>query len=222
MSAFAVLLSGKGSTYRALQHAADAGELAGRPCRVLSDRPEAEGLAIARQSGVPARALPPADYPDQDRYERELGDAVEDSGADWLVLAGYMRILGEDFVRRFQGRMINIHPSLLPAYRGLGTYRRALAAGERIHGTSVHFVTPELDGGPVIAQAEVPVQPGDDVARLRRRTKARERVLYPRVLDWVLRGRVRLADGRVRLDGKPLPEPIRFPADREISACTES
>ena len=222
MSDFAVLLSGRGSTYAALQQAAETGELAGKPRIVLSDRAEAGGLGIARNSNVPARALPPEDYPDRAAYESDLGDAVEDSGADWLVLAGYMRILGDAFVRRFMGRMINIHPSLLPAYRGLGTYRRALAAGERIHGTSVHFVTPELDGGPVIAQAEVPVYPEDDVASLRRRTKARERVLYPRVLDWILRGRVQLADGQVLLDGKPLAEPVRFPADREISACIES
>ncbi len=215
---YAVLLSGRGTTLGALQAAAADGRLPAPPAMVVSNRADAGGLALAREAGLPARAVRPQDYPDRDSYEAVLAETIDAGDVHWLILAGYMRVLGKAFVRHFHGRMVNIHPSLLPAYRGLDTYRRALEAGERVHGSSVHFVTEELDGGPVIAQAEVEVRPGDTVASLRARTKARERKLYPLVLNWLLRERVRMENGKVLLDGKVLNGPLRFPADKEISA----
>lgn len=211
----AVLLSGQGSTYAAIQDACNAGDCDATVAVVLSDRPQAGGLATARKRDIPARAVPRQAYGDRADHEAAMAAAIDESGADWVILAGYMRILGPAFVARFQGRMLNTHPSLLPLYRGLNTYQRALDAGERMHGCSIHFVTEDLDGGPLIAQAEVPVMHGDTAAELERRTKARERKLYPLIIDIAARGRLKVESGQVLLDDEPLKTPLRLPWNME-------
>jgi len=211
----AVLLSGEGSTYAAIQTAFEQGQLAAQPVLVLSDRPGAGGLKKADRHGVEAVARRPKNYPERRAHEQAMAEVIDAVSPDWVILAGYMRILGAEFVQRYQGRMLNTHPSLLPAYRGLNTYQRALEAGETWHGCSIHFVTEDLDGGPVIAQAEVPVQAGDDAAELERRTRARERMLYPMIIDMAASGRLTMQNGQVLLDGHILTAPLRLPWDKE-------
>lgn len=214
-SRLAVLLSGQGTTYAAIQEACDTGICRATIVQVLSDRPNAGGLAMARNRGIPARALPSRQFPDRLAHESALSAAIEATDADWVILAGYMRILGPAFVRRFHGRMLNTHPSLLPRHRGLNTYQRALDAGDTRHGCSIHFVTDDLDGGPVIAQAELPVHKDDTAAELERRTRARERKLYPMIIDMAARGRLNLRGEQILLDGNPLAQPMRLPWDKE-------
>ena len=203
-----VLISGTGSNLKALIDAAAAG--AGyRIAGVISNRPGAAGLAHAEAAGIPTRVIDHQDYPDRAAFDAALAPAIEAFDPGLVILAGFMRILTPAFVVRFAGRMINIHPSLLPAYQGLHTHRRALADRIREHGASVHFVTGELDGGPVIAQARVPVLPGDDEATLAARVLEREHVLLPQVVAWFAAGRLRLEDDRVHFDGRPIGQPLR-------------
>jgi phosphoribosylglycinamide formyltransferase 1 len=205
----AVLASGRGSNFAALAAAARDGRLDARMVGVFSDRPRAPVLARAAESGVPALALAPKDWGDREAHEAALLAAVDAVRPDLVVCAGYMRLLGEPAVRRHRGRMINIHPSLLPRHRGLHTHRRALEAGDAEHGASVHFVTAELDGGPVIAQARVPVQPDDDVDALAARVLAREHPLLLATVALFAAGRIELgADDRVRMDGDVLDAPL--------------
>ena len=203
-----VLVSGRGSNLKAIGAQADAGALPVRIEAVVSDRADAGALDWARDRGIPAVVLSPRDFADRVAYGRALGDLVEGYAPQLVVLAGFMRILSDEFVLRFSGRMLNIHPSLLPRYPGLHTHRRALEAGDREHGASVHFVTPELDGGPVVLQARVPVLPGDDEDTLAARVLREEHVIYPRCVGWFAAGRLALRDGAVWLDGKPLSAPI--------------
>jgi len=205
-----VLVSGRGSNLKAIAAAADAGALPIRIAAVVSDRADAGALDWARERGIPAAVLSPRDFADREAYGRALGDLVEGHAPQLVVLAGFMRILSDDFVLRFAGRMLNIHPSLLPRYPGLHTHRRALEAGDREHGASVHFVTPELDGGPVVLQARVPVLPGDDEDTLAARVLREEHVIYPRCVGWFAAGRLALRDGVVWLDGKPLDSPVEL------------
>lgn len=206
----AVLLSGEGTNLQALIDAIAADRLDARIVGVFSNRPDAEGLERARRTGLPTDALDPAEFGDRAAFDRALADRIESVTPDVLVMAGFMRILSPEFIQRFRGRMLNIHPSLLPNYRGLNTHRRALENGDAKHGTSVHFVTEELDGGPVVAQAVLPVEPGDDEQRLAERVKAREHVLYPAVIQWLVEGRLQWNDGKIRFDDKPLERPLRF------------
>jgi phosphoribosylglycinamide formyltransferase-1 len=203
-----VLVSGRGSNLQAIAAQADAGALPVRIEAVVSDRADAGALGWARDRGIPAEVLSPRDFADREAYGRALGDLVEGYTPQLVVLAGFMRILSDEFVLRFSGRMLNIHPSLLPRYPGLHTHRRALEAGDPEHGASVHFVTPELDGGPVVLQARVPVLPGDDEDTLAARVLREEHVIYPRCVGWFAAGRLALRDGAVWLDGKPLDAPI--------------
>jgi phosphoribosylglycinamide formyltransferase-1 len=203
-----VLISGTGSNLRAIAAQVANGSLPVEIRAVVSDRPDANGLAWAVAKGIPAVALPPRDYPDRAAFDRALADAVARFEPGLVVLAGFMRILGDEFVDRFAGRLVNIHPSLLPKYRGLHTHRRALEAGDREHGASVHFVTRELDGGPVVLQARVPVRDGDDEATLAARVLEQEHVIYPQFIDWFAAGRVRMRDGLVFLDGRRLEAPV--------------
>lgn len=211
-----VLISGTGSNLQSLIDARDDGTLPVDLRRVISNRPEAFGLERARQAGIVTVALDHKGYESREAFDAELSRAIETSGCELIVLAGFMRILTDGFVDQYKGRMINLHPSLLPAYRGLHTYERCLADGVREHGTSVHFVTRELDGGPVIAQAPVPVRPNDTPDSLKTRVQAREHVLLPEVLRWFAAGRVTLEDGRVHFDGEALQDPIKLTEDNRL------
>lgn len=204
----AVLASGRGSNLRAILHAIDAGELDGDVVGVFSDKPDAPAL-----HHVPPDARWSHDaktFPDRASFDAELAHAVAASRPDWIVCAGYMRILGEAFVQRFRGRLLNIHPSLLPKYRGLRTHARALQAGEAEHGASVHFVVPELDAGAVIVQAVVPVLAGDTPDTLAARVLRVEHPLLVAALQLAASGRMSEQDGVAWLDGQPLFTPLRL------------
>ena len=183
----AILISGRGSNMTALIDAARAPEFPAEIALVLSNRSEAGGLAIARARGIPTSAIDPKIHSGRDDFEASIEAMLDSHRIELVCLAGYMRILGAPFVNRWRGRMINIHPSLLPAYKGLHTHERALADGASEHGCTVHYVEPELDAGPVILQARVPVLPGDDPETLAARVLAREHEIYPRALAQVAR-----------------------------------
>jgi len=202
-----VLISGRGSNLQAILDGARDGDLPIELCAVISNRPDAYGLERARQAGVPAVTLDHRDFAGRAPFEAALLERIDAERADLVVLAGFMRILGVDFVTHYRGRMLNIHPSLLPKFRGLHTHERALAAGEREHGASVHFVTPELDSGPVIVQARVPILPGDDPDTLAARVLEQEHRLYPLAIRWFAEARVVLRDDTVWFDGEPLTQP---------------
>ena len=200
-----VLISGNGSNLQALIDAQQAGRLPGEIAAVISNRDDAYGLQRASEAGIATRVISGKDYADRAAYDTALGDAIAALGAELIVMAGFMRILTPEFVQRFAGRMLNIHPSLLPKYQGMHTHQRALEAGDTQHGASVHFVTEELDGGPVILQAKVPVFAEDDAASLALRVQTQEHCIYPLVVSWFCRGRLRMQDGRAWLDDQPLP-----------------
>jgi phosphoribosylglycinamide formyltransferase 1 len=183
--------------------------------RVLSDKPAAAGLALARDLGVAATAVPSsgsaAGSPSgRAEYDRRLSAAIDECAPALIVLAGFMRILSPEFVNRYAGRILNIHPSLLPKYPGLHTHRAVLAAGDPVHGATVHFVTAELDGGPPIIQAVVPVRPDDDEATLAARVQAEEHRVYPLAVGWYCEGRLRCRAGRAWLDDEALDVPVRY------------
>jgi phosphoribosylglycinamide formyltransferase-1 len=206
--AVVVLISGSGTNLQALID----GAAAGAPfavCAVISNRPGAPGLERAQTAGIPTRVVDHRTFPDRDGFDAALGDTIASFEPGLIVLAGFMRILTTKFVERFAGRMLNIHPSLLPDFQGLDTHRRALEAGVREHGASVHFVTAELDGGPVIAQARVAVEPGDTASTLAARVLAREHELLPRVVSWFAEGRLAMRGHRVWFDGAPLQAPLQ-------------
>ncbi len=161
-----------------------------RLCAVISNRADAAGLVFAAEAGIPTQVVSHKDYADREAYDAALQAVIDTYEPDLVILAGFMRILTSGFVEHYTGRMINIHPSLLPSFRGLHTHRQAIEAGVRVHGATVHFVTPELDGGPVIAQAVVPVLPGDDEDTLADRVLAQEHRLYPRVVRWITEDKV--------------------------------
>lgn len=192
----AILISGRGSNMNALIRAAGEADYPAEIAVVISDQAEAPGLASAQAAGIHATAVPRADFPDKAAHEAAIHEALAAHGVEFVCLAGFMRMLSADFVTRWQGRMINIHPSLLPLFRGLETHARALDAGMRIHGCTVHFVTSEMDSGPTIAQAAVPVLPGDSPDELAARVLKVEHQLYPMALAMVASGKARMKDGR--------------------------
>ena len=198
MKNIVILISGRGSNMEAIVRAFKREKWSARLCAVISNRADAAGLAFAEKEGIPTRVVPHKDYPDRDSYDAALQKAIDEHHPDLVVLAGFMRILTDGFVNHYTGRMINIHPSLLPSFRGLHTHRQAIEAGVRVHGATVHFVTPELDGGPIIAQAVVPVLPGDDENSLADRVLEQEHRLYPRVIGWFVEGKLAYTrDGKV-------------------------
>jgi phosphoribosylglycinamide formyltransferase-1 len=175
---------------------------------VISDKADAPGLATAASLNIPTRALSPRDFPDRQSFDSALASIIETFDPELIVLAGFMRILTPEFIARFHDRILNIHPSLLPKYRGLHTHRRCLEERDAQHGCSVHYVTAELDGGPVIIQASVPVLPNDTEATLSARVQQQEHRIYPEAIDLIARGRVAFRDERVWLDGQPMTRPI--------------
>lgn len=194
-----VLISGRGSNLGAIV----AADLPVRISAVISNRANAGGLAIAAANGIATAVIPHGDYPSREAFDAALAAAIDAHAPDLLVLAGFLRILTPAFVARYAGRMINIHPSLLPSFTGLDTHRRALAAGVKVHGCTVHFVTPELDHGPIIAQAAVPVLNNDTESSLAARVLAEEHRILPQAIRWHAEGRLVIDKGCVRVIGEP-------------------
>jgi phosphoribosylglycinamide formyltransferase 1 len=212
----AVLASGRGSNLQAILDAIAAGRLQAEVAGVFSDRPGCG--ALQRVAADRRWAAMPARFPDRAAFDEALGDAVAACRPDWVVCAGYLRILGDAFVARFRGRILNIHPSLLPRHRGLRTHARALAAGDRAHGASVHFVTPELDAGAVIAQARLAVAPGESAEALAARVLELEHPLLVATLRLALSGRLAERGASVLLDGHPLFRPLLLESDGSLHA----
>ncbi|WP_439535203.1 phosphoribosylglycinamide formyltransferase [Methyloversatilis sp.] len=202
MTSVVILISGRGSNMRSI---VDAG-LPADIRAVISNRPDAAGLAYARDRGIATEVVDHTAYPDRAAFDAALAACIDRHAPDLVVLAGFMRILTPGFVEHYRGRMINIHPSLLPAFTGLHTHRRAIEAGCRVAGVTVHFVTGELDGGPIIAQAAVPVLAGDTETTLAARVLVQEHLLYPQVVRWFVDGRLALRDGRAVLRGDAAPD----------------
>lgn len=201
-----VLISGRGSNLQAIIDAIAAGRVAATIAAVISNRPEAAGLARARHAGIATEVVDHRAYASREDFERALAERIDRYRPDLVVLAGFLRILGDDFIERYAGRLMNIHPSLLPAFPGLDTHARALAAGVRHHGASVHFVTHEVDRGPLIVQAAVPVLPDDTPETLAERVLAEEHRIYPLAIGWFADGRLTIKEGKVLLDGMRRPE----------------
>ena len=218
----AVLISGRGSNMLAIADACASGQLNMRIVQVIADRfAQADsnvavaGIDAARQRGLATQTLAAKGYPSREAFEASLTKALLASNAEWLVLAGFMRVLSAEFVARFADRIFNIHPSLLPAFKGLHTHQQALAAGVTHHGCSIHIVTAGLDSGPVIAQAKVPVLAADDEQCLSARVQRAEHRLYPRVLSWLATDRLQCRDGNLWLDGQRLTTPRQESFDVE-------
>ena len=187
-----VLISGNGSNLQAIMDFSSAGNY--RVSGVISNKSDAYGLQRAKQNNIPTTVVDHLQYASRDLFDQALIQAIDEYEPGPIVLAGFMRILGADFVKRYQGKILNIHPSLLPDYPGTNTHQRVLDAGEKLHGVSVHFVTEELDGGPVIAQESIAIESIDDAETLAMKIHVKEHTLYPNVVSW-------FADGRLRLDG---------------------
>jgi phosphoribosylglycinamide formyltransferase-1 len=199
LSRITVLISGRGSNLAALIGAANAGRIEGAVTQVISNRPDAGGLEYARRHGIATKVVDHRAFATRDAFDDALAVAIDQGEPDLVVLAGFMRILGVPFVQRYAGRMLNIHPSLLPAYPGTQTHKRALADRATRHGCTVHFVTPDVDGGPIVAQADVPVLPNDDEATLAARVLEQEHRLLPSVVAAFCNGRIVVEGDRARI-----------------------
>ncbi len=204
-----VLISGSGSNLQALIDQLDQSQ--GCIVSVLSNRADAYGLQRAQQAGIETQVLSHKDYTTRELYDQALMERIDAARADLVILAGFMRILSPAFVAHYEGRLLNIHPSLLPKYKGLDTHKRVLEAGDSEHGATVHFVTEELDGGPLIIQSRVAVFADDTEETLAARVQQREHLLYPLAMNWFACGRLKLTDKGVCLDGKPVePSGLRL------------
>lgn len=192
-----VLISGRGSNLQAILDAISEGTLPARVEAVISNVPEAEGLLRAKEGGIPTVVRDHRLWPQRALFDQELVGVIDNYSPGLVVLAGFMRLLSPEFVAHYSGRLINIHPSLLPAYRGLNTHTRVLKAGETHHGASVHFVTDQLDSGPVIHQGSIEINPGETATTLQQRIHQVEHKIYPEAIRWLSEGRVRLVDGKV-------------------------
>jgi phosphoribosylglycinamide formyltransferase-1 len=197
MKRIVVLISGQGSNLDAIVRASEAQDWPGRVVAVISNRADARGLQTAQAEGIATEVLDHKAFADRAAFDAALAEVVDRHAPDLVVLAGFMRILTPEFVARYDGRMFNIHPSLLPSFTGLNTHRRAIEAGCKVAGATVHFVSAELDHGPIVAQAVVPVLADDDETTLAKRVLAAEHVLYPRAVGWFVKGELALKDGRV-------------------------
>jgi phosphoribosylglycinamide formyltransferase-1 len=209
----AVVISGRGSNMEAIVRAAQsaANETGGgryEVVRVIADRESAGGLAKAATLGVRTAVVPVKQFPDRAAFDAALAAEIQASGAQLIALAGFMRILSPEFVQRFEGRLLNIHPSLLPKYKGLDTHARAIAAKDSHHGASVHYVTAELDGGPVIMQGKLRLRPGDTPESVSARVHALEHIIYPHVCSLIAAGRITCRNGAVYFDDEPLAAPL--------------
>lgn len=200
MTRLAILISGRGSNMERLLKACRAGEVAAQPVCVIANRPDAAGLETASRAGVPAQVVDHRAFGDRPQFEAALHGALCEAQADIVACAGFMRVLTAGFVARWEGRLVNIHPALLPAFKGLDTHARALSAGVRLHGCSVHFVSAGVDEGAIIGQAALRITPGDTAQGLAARVLTLEHQLYPRCVDALARGQVRYADGRALVD----------------------
>ncbi|MDY6946870.1 MAG: phosphoribosylglycinamide formyltransferase [Pseudomonadota bacterium] len=207
-----VLISGRGSNMCAIAERAASGDLPVEVRAVISDKAEAPGLAAAAAMNIPTRWLSAREFADRASYDQSLAALVSSFEPQLVVLAGFMRILSPGFIAAFADRILNIHPSLLPLYRGLHTHRRALEARDRLHGCSVHFVTEELDGGPLVIQAQVKIRPEDSESTLSARVQQQEHRIYSQAIDWFARGRLQLREQRAWLDGRALDAPVVEPA----------
>jgi len=201
----AIVISGRGSNLQAFIDACNSGQIDADIALVLSNRPEAGGLAKARDAGIATTCIDHREYATREAFDAAMVDCLQAVNPDLVILAGFMRILTPVFIDAFAGRLLNIHPSLLPKYPGLHTHQRALDAGDTMAGVTVHFVTAELDGGPPVIQARVPVVPGDDATSLEARVIVEEHVIYPIAARWFLQGRLKLKNKGATLDGHPIP-----------------
>lgn len=199
-----VLLSGTGSNLQALIDSTRSGDSPVRIAAVISNRSDAYGLQRARDAGIDTRSLDHKAFDGREAFDRALVELIDAFNPKLVVLAGFMRILSADFVRHYEGRLLNIHPSLLPKYKGMHTHQRALDAGDSEHGCSVHFVTEELDGGPLVVQAVVPVESGESAQTLAQRVHTQEHRIYPLAVRWFAEGRLILGDQGALLDGQLL------------------
>lgn len=200
MKRIVILISGRGSNMMAIVQAAQAENWPAKIAAVISNRADAPGLACAAAAGIPTAVVANHDYPSREAFDAALQEAIDQHAPDLVVLAGFMRILTAAFVEHYAGRMLNIHPSLLPAFPGLATHRRALESKAPMHGATVHFVTAELDHGPTVASATIPVLPDDTEHSLSARVLEQEHLLYPRAVRWFIEGRIRLDNGVVRIE----------------------
>jgi phosphoribosylglycinamide formyltransferase-1 len=216
MKNIVILISGRGSNMEAIVRACAAERWPARVAAVVSNRPDAAGLAFAAAQGIETAVVEHGAFPDREAFDAALGRVIDSFSPDLVVLAGFMRVLTLRFVERYAGRMLNVHPSLLPSFPGLRTHERALEAGVALHGATVHFVTPELDHGPIVVQGAIPVTSTDNAATLARRLLAVEHVIYPRAVRWFIEDRLTLAGLRVAVTP---PEPQWFFSDTQGTAA---
>ncbi|QLB17729.1 phosphoribosylglycinamide formyltransferase [Mannheimia varigena] len=204
MKKFVVLISGNGSNLQSIIDKQNLGQISGKICGVISNKADAYGLVRAKNEGIPTFVFSRKDYKSNLEMDLAIAEQIERLGAGLIVLAGYMKILTPEFTQRFEGKILNIHPSLLPKYPGLNTYQRAIEAGDSEHGTTIHFVNEEVDAGAVVLQAKVPIYPDDEVEDVMGRVVEQEHQYYPLVIEWFCSGRLVVKDGKAYLDGKKL------------------
>jgi phosphoribosylglycinamide formyltransferase-1 len=211
MMRLVILISGTGRNLQAIIEAVEDSSLRAEIAAVICNNPAAPGLRLAERAGIPTQVVDHRAYPSRDTFEDALREHIDRCSPDLVVLAGFMRILGSGFVQHYRGRLLNIHPSLLPRYPGLDTHGRALANGERWHGASVHYVTEDVDGGPVILQGRTAIQPGDTPEKLAERVMREVEVkIYPRALAWAAEGRLGMQGSQAILDGRILEQPVQL------------
>jgi phosphoribosylglycinamide formyltransferase-1 len=209
-----VFISGNGSNLQAIIDAIEANQLKARILAVISDQPDAYGLQRAQNHGIPGIVIDRTKYPGRDEFEQLLLQEVTRLKPDYIVLAGFMRILGSDFIQAFEHKILNIHPSILPDYKGLETHRRVLENGEKEHGVSIHLVTAELDDGPIILQGRYPVAASDKVEDLQRKGHELEHLMFPALLKWLSEGILRINGDNIVFQDKTIRQPVRFNPER--------